>query len=385
MTSITEDAAERDRRKSAALAGRWINPGRDIHVVHDFKAAREILRSAKVRQAGAGSELLDISRTDEVGIFYLDGEVHRRKRSVIAKYFTLRAIETRYRDIMERTTDRLLAGLRAEGRGSLDKIGFLLAVAVAAEVIGLDHSDLAGLARRIEDTLGSPDQKLPVKPMGHPAIRTFFEADVRPAIEARRASRGEDVISRLLDEGWSDQAILTEVIAYSIAGMLTTREFIAMTAWYLFEHPELLARFRAGERDAQFAILDEVLRLEPIVGVIVRRTVEDIDTPVCGHVPTGTTVAINIRSANTDEAATGPCPYGIDPDREAADGNGFMSFGDGAHRCPGAQLSYHEARIFLERLFALPGIRLESPPRLAWYRPTQSYELHDAVIVCDPA
>lgn len=374
-----------DTRKTAPIAAQHVKPSSKSHLISDFQAAREVLRSPKVRQAGAGTDLLDISKAEEVGLFYLDGEPHRKKRAVISRYFTLRIIETRYHEIMVRTTDRLLARLQREGIGHLDKMGFELAVAVASEVIGLDHSDLEGLAERVAATQGEADGRLPVRDREDSAIKTFFEKDVKPSIELRRANRGEDVISRLLDDGWSDQAILTEVIAYSVAGMATTREFLAMTAWYLFERPEMLERFRKGTEDEQFAILEEVLRLEPIVGALIRHAAEDIDSPACGHIPKGARIVIDVRAANMDEAATGACPHLIDPDRARTtpDRSGFMSFGDGPHRCPGAQLSFHEARIFFEKLFAIPGIRLEKAPSIHWYRPISGYELHDAIITCD--
>ena len=376
-----------DTRKTAPIASQYVRPGKTTHLVSDYPAARELLRSSKVRQAGAGTDLLDISKTEEVGLFYLDGEAHRKKRAVISKYFTLRIIETRYHDIMVRTTDRLLEKLRRDGQGYLDKMGFELAVAVASEVIGLQHDDLEGLAARVAATQGEADGRLPVKDSEDAAIRTFFEVDVKPSIELRRAKRGEDVISRLLDDGWSDRAILTEVIAYSVAGMATTREFLAMTAWYLFERPELLERFRTGSEDEQFAILEEVLRLEPIVGALIRHAAEDIDSPVCGHIAKGTRIVIDVRAANMDESATGACPHLIDPDRAKTtpDRSGFMSFGDGPHRCPGAQLSFHEARIFFQKLFAVPGIKLEKVPSIHWYRPISGYELHGALITCDKA
>lgn len=383
---MAEDTAQADdRRKSAAIAREMTRVGKSTRVIGDYQAAREILRSSKVRQAGAGTREIDTTRTDEVGIFYLDGEEHRRKRATIARYFTLRTIETRFHAIIEETSDRLLAEFRKAARGQLDRIGFRLAVAVAAEVIGLDHGDLDGLATRVEGTLTGPSDRVPVRPADDPAILAFFATDVEPAIAARRAARAEDVISRLIDDGWSDRAILTEVLGYAIAGMLTTRELIVMAAWYLFEQPELRERFMSGGVDAQFAILEEVLRLEPIVAVVAREVVEDIDAPACGHIPAGTLVAIDIRAANLDEAATGACPYGIVADRPpgTAAGTGYMSFGDGNHRCPGAQLALHEARLFLLKLLAIPGIRLDREPRLDWFRPVYSYELHDAVIACD--
>jgi cytochrome P450 len=166
--------------------------------------------------------------------------------------------------------------------------------------------------------------------------------------------------------------------------MLTTRELIVMAAWYLFDRPDLRARFTAGDDEAQFAIIDEILRLEPTVAVVAREVVEDIDTPACGHIPAGTLVAVDIRAANLDEAAIGACPHAVDPARPESFGSGYMSFGDGPHRCPGAQLSLHEVRLFLDRLFAVSGLQLERAPRLDWFRPVYSYELHDAVISCDP-
>ena len=63
----------------------------------------------------------------------------------------------------------------------------------------------------------------------------------------------------------------------------------------------------------------------------------------------------------------------------------YLSFGDGPHRCPGAQVALHETRIFLERLFRLPGIRLVSEPAILWNVQIQGYELRGAVVACDPA
>ena len=48
----------------------------------------------------------------------------------------------------------------------------------------------------------------------------------------------------------------------------------------------------------------------------------------------------------------------------------------------GAQVALHETRIFIEALFAVPGLRLESEPRLVWNRPMMSYEVRDTVVGC---
>ena len=101
----------------------------------------------------------------------------------------------------------------------------------------------------------------------------------------------------------------------------------------------------------------------------------------------GELVAINLREANTDEAITGPCPFELDPDRAKRMKvvGPYLSFGDGPHRCPGAQVALHETRIFLDRMFRLPGIRLVSEPEISWNPNIQGYELRGAVVACDPA
>jgi len=169
--------------------------------------------------------------------------------------------------------------------------------------------------------------------------------------------------------------------------MMTTREFIVMCAWHLFEKPALLDRFLNEGEDMQFAILEEILRLEPVASLVHRRAAEPIDGESDATMRPGELVAISIRDANTDEAIAGACPFELDPDRAKRMKvvGPYMSFSDGPHRCPGAQVALHETRLFLDRMFRLPGIRLLSEPRIIWNSYIQGYELRGAVVACDPA
>lgn len=184
------------------------------------------------------------------------------------------------------------------------------------------------------------------------------------------------MISHLLDEGYSDREILTECLTYGAAGMITTREFITMAAWHLLEDDALRERFLGDDEASRIAILEEILRLEPVVGLLFRRM--DVETAV---------VALDVRGANSDEAAVGACPHQLDPDRKKADkvGGSGLAFGDGEHRCPGAQVALQETAIFLDRLLRLPGIRLERKPDIGWNALIAGYELRGARLVCDGA
>lgn len=381
----------RDERKSARLAAGRVAFDPAARVITRFSFARDLLRNGLAKQAGADPDQVNTGNPEHAPVFYLDGEPHRRKRSTIARLFTPTAVTTRYRAIMERATDALLARLKSAGEARLDDLSLELAVTVAAEIVGLTDSDRASMAARIGATLtfGHLSRWHRLARLLQPLLfrchtLNFYFRDVRPAIESRRRTRREDLISQLLDEGYSNKAIMIECMTYAVAGMVTTREFIVMAAWHLLEGDVLHARFLAGDEADQLAILDEILRLEPVASVLQRRAAEEM---VIGSdtVSAGTLLAVDIRSANADESVTGPCPHVLDPDRakhmKAA--GGYLSFGYGSHRCPGSQVAMHETRVFLDRLLRVPGIRLEHAPRIGWSEMLMSYELRGAMIACD--
>jgi cytochrome P450 len=184
----------------------------------------------------------------------------------------------------------------------------------------------------------------------------------------------QDVISHLIAEGYCDRDILVECFTYGAAGMVTTREFITMAGWHLLDDAALRARFLAVDRQERLGILEEILRLEPVVGYLYRSPVED-----------GPPLELDIRSANADPGAVGACPFNLDPDRQRADrvGGAGMSFGDGEHRCPGAGVALAEAEIFLRRLLSVPGIKLVQAPTVGWNPLVTGYELRDCRMAID--
>ena len=223
-----------------------------------------------------------------------------------------------------------------------------MAVDVAADIIGLTNSDSSdALAQRVKAVLDSSMERKPgainkliftIRTMLR--VGRFWKHDLSPAIEARKNTPQDDVISTLLKDKASEKGMLMECLSYGGAGMMTTREFIVMCAWHLFDKPDLLHRYLTEGEEMQMAILEEILRLEPVASMLHRRAAE----PVAGAgvaVAEGEIVALSIREANTDEAITGPCPYELDPDRAKRMKvvGPYMSFGDGPHRCPGAQVA----------------------------------------------
>ena len=389
MVDSSQFEATRDDRKSAALAAERLTVAPEARVVGSLAFARELLRGNATKQAGEEFR----GDPEFTSVFFLDGEPHKRKRQALSQFFTPKVISTRYRAVMEEAVDTLLARLRARGEARLDKMSFELAVTVAATIVGLTESDEAAMAKRIGATLIAmrvPRMSRWRRPFGHlqatlSGLR-FMMLDVQPAIKVRRAQRREDVISHLIDEGYPDRAIFVECITYAIAGMITTREFVVMAAWHLLGNDALRERFLASAEADQIMILEEIMRLDPVVNLLNRQVTADTLTS-CGSVTGGEKLVFDIRAANVDEASVGACPYALDPDRaERVKTTGsYLSFGDGSHRCPGAQVALNETRVFLDRLLRVPGIRLQREPDLCWTDVLMGYELRDAVVTCDPA
>ena len=125
------------------------------------------------------------------------------------------------------------------------------------------------------------------------------------------------------------------------------------------------------------------MRLEPVVGHLYRRATHDIQLTVGSEsvtIPQGALLDLHIHAANTDERVTGEYPFAIRPNRELHGervGAAMLSFGDGAHRCPGSYIALQETDIFLRRLLALEGLRMEGPPTLTWNALVTGYELRD--------
>lgn len=390
-------------RRKAVPAGESAAPPVEVidgvwHV-RSLPLVREVLRAGTTTQAGFNSEAVQ-SRRIRPPILFRDGAGHRAQRSAIARYFAPKTVTARYRTMMERRADELVARVLVAGRVDLPDLALRYSVEVAAQVVGLTNSDMAGMARRLEAFFATPrvaptSDARPADRVGsalmslrsQASMLAFFLRDVRPAIKARRKTPGDDVISHLIGEGYKAPEILIECITYGAAGMVTTREFISMATWHLLEDPPLLQRFLKAEYPERRAILEEILRLEPIVGHLYRRSTTPLELVHDGNsyaVPAGALLDLYIRAANADPGYVGPDPLDLCPMRPVAKPYQaeVMSFGDGAHRCPGNSLAMEETDILLTRLLQLP-LRVSRAPRIAWEDLIAGYEVRDFELIID--
>ncbi|MBP8919763.1 MAG: cytochrome P450 [Micropruina sp.] len=366
--------------------------------IRSLAAARQVLRARRATtQAGFTAEAIPKGYLRHHPILVSDGPLHDEQRSKVARFFAPKVVEERYAARAAACADRLLAEAVAAGACRLDEVALRYTVEVTAEVVGLTHAPVPRMARRLVSFFNQPPLDVTRPDFGRtPAmwaraavnalvpIGRFYLADVRPAIRSRRRRRRDDVISHLLDEGYTDADILVECVTYGTAGMVTTREFIVMCAWHLMRHPALSERYQVAGQPERFAILNEVIRLEPVVGHLYRRTTEAVevtDGDRSWTIPPGDLVDVCVRAANADPEAVGADPLDLCPGRPLRPGVNAagLSFGDGAHRCPGQPLALLETDLLLTRLLALHP-RIAAEPAIGWDNLIEGYQLRGLVL-----
>ncbi|MFR9726674.1 cytochrome P450 [Streptomyces sp. MS19] len=361
--------------------------------VRGLPEARALLRSGDTVQAGLGVETVEmLPKRVRRPVLYRDGPEHREQRRQTARYFTPRRVDGQYRDVATRVADAQLAKLRASGSADLSELAFHLSIGVTCAVIGLTHSR-PGIRRRLEsffpERFGTPGLTTPrglywTVRQGVNWLRIYV-SDVRPAVRARRRAGADDLITHLVGQGRTTAEILGECLTFAAAGMITTREFVNAAAWHLFSDDALRARYRAADEPERLALLHEILRLEPVVNLLRRRTTAPVALPGA-TVPAGAVVEVHVDHANTDPRAVGDAPTGLCPARPLAHGAEpyALSFGDGAHKCPGAPIAILETDVFLTRLLALPGVRMTSPPTVRPLDAIGGYELRGLTVAVAP-
>ncbi|MBC7813513.1 MAG: cytochrome P450 [Burkholderiales bacterium] len=368
--------------------------------IHGYDETRQILRSDLVKQAGFNSEVV-IDKTQNIlknqPILFLDGEEHHRMRRETNKFFTPSITDKQYRDFMHNFADEQVETLKRKRRANLNELTMDMALSVAGRVVGLTSSIVPGLSSRLNGVLDMAKTDLKESPnpirllFAQRYMLAFLWLDVKPAIRARRKNPQNDVISYLISRDYSDLEILTECVVYGVAGMVTTREFICVALWHLLDNPHLRQRMLVGSQEERYAILHEILRLEPVIGHLYRRTTAALAIESEGHsvtIPAGTLIDLNIYTTNIDPHMAGENAAAVCPVRPLNSALGkvpeyVMSFGDGAHRCPGAYLAIQESDILLVKLLQLETLRIEKKPDVAFNPSVNSYELFNFPVTLD--
>ncbi|MEU5710606.1 cytochrome P450 family protein [Streptomyces flaveolus] len=293
---------------------------------------------------------------------------HTRLRRLVSKAFTARRI-AELRPRIQEITDRLLDAVLPAGRAELvADFALPLPVTVISELLGVPVDDRYDF-QRWTDAMLVRGEKMP-DPVVVDEAWQQMRAYVTKHLEAKRARRGDDLLSALINAHDQEQRLShDELIAMTflllVAGYITTVNLIAGGIAALLTHPDQLTLLREHPELLPDAI-EEFLRFDgPVSPGIARFAREDVE--IAGvRVPRGATVLIASAIADRDPARF-PEPDRLDITRRD---NGHLAFGHGIHYCLGAPLARLEGQIAIGTVLRrLPDLALAVPPTELTWRP----------------
>ncbi|GHC84267.1 cytochrome P450 [Nocardiopsis terrae] len=301
--------------------------------------------------------------TDNTNMLALDGDAHRRLRTLTASPFSARRVE-RLRPRIERLTARYLDTLEEGAHEPQDlKSGFTFKVpmGVIGELYGIGEDEYVHLGEmyaKLFSGTTEPGEHIEI----YGALFQFF-TDV---VARKKANLDEcdDFTADLLrtgvesEDGLSDTEVVVTLLTVVAAGHETTVNLLTNAVRALLNHPEQRELLKRGEVSWE-DVIEETLRFDPPNNVMMFRFATE-DVEVAGQtIRKGEALLTHYGAATRDRAEFGDDVHVFDPKRSRGR---HISFGYGPHICPGAPLSRLESRIILPMLFErFPDLELAVP------------------------
>jgi len=298
--------------------------------------------------------LENIGQTFGESITTMDAPEHTRWRRIFQKIFLPQYVTQWGSTIVDPVVDKLMGGFLPDGHADLVKqFTLLYPFHVIYEQLALPKADVETFHKL---AIAQTDYyHLDMASEASEKLGAYF----RELIAARRAARGDDLISRLalteVDGEYLPESVLVSFLRQlmNAAGDTTYRgTSVLLTA--LLENPDQLEAIRA-DRSLIPAAIEEALRWDGPVGMQTR--LSTVDTELGGtHIPAGSLVCVIAAAANRDPA-TWPNPDKFDVFRAKKP---HFSFARGPHMCVGQHLARVEmARALHAVLDRLPELRLD--------------------------
>jgi hypothetical protein len=172
----------------------------------------------------------------------------------------------------------------------------------------------------------------------------------------------EDVVSQLVRAGEiDDDELRDQIITLLLAGHETTTTGLAWAMERLLRHPDALARAREGEDSYLDAVVQETLRVRPVIPAVLRKLQAPVELGGW-QLPAGVTVMPAITLLHSDPTHF-PEPERFLPERFLEGGQGstytWIPFGGGRRRCLGAAFASFEMRVALRTILGRVTLRAD--------------------------
>jgi len=292
-------------------------------------------------------------------ILNMEGDEHRRLRSLVSRAFTPRAT-ARMQDAIHTVMNELIDAVQDRGRCEfVADIARPYPIPIICALLGAPREDWQQFSRWAEDIfkIVSFDCNLVEE---EPVVLTAwgeFDDYIDGMVADRRRHLTDDLLSDLIrieDGGDRLNAAELRMLAFSIlvAGTDTTRSQLAASMQVLCDHPQQWELLRKRPELAMRTV-EETMRHSPSMCSTVRSAAADVE--IGEHLfPAGTFILVNTYAANRDPAVyEDPTRFDITRDEPPP----ILTFGGGVHYCLGANL----ARLELAEALTILARRLPNP------------------------
>jgi cytochrome P450 len=327
-----------------------------VFFVYRYEDIARVLRDGESFSSGHIIDMIMGPVMGEHIILGMDGERHRRYRSLVSTAFQKKVLVEAEDALVASVADGLVDRFVDRGHAELVReFTFPYPTQVIAGILGLPREDFRQFQRwsiAILGFLSKQDEAI--------AASQEVKEYMGGILDARRKEPRDDLISALaqaeLDgEHLSDEEIFSFLRLLLPAGVETTFRSTGNLLFLLLSDPGQLEAVRSDRALIPQAI-EESIRLEAPLLNITRMAAKD--TEIDGvAVPAGSTVMLMLAAGNRQENRWG------DPDRydlARTEPKPHISFGQGPHMCLGIHLARLEMRVALNVLLdRLPDLRLD--------------------------
>lgn len=356
-----------------AHEGTWV-------VTCDPEAVKSVFTGdPRILHAGEGNSVL-LPVLGPSSVLLLDDDEHMRQRKLLLPPFhgaRMKRYEALMEEIAAAEIERWQPG---EVRRLRPRMQALTLEVILRAVFGVAEGErleeLRRALRRLVSFVTNPRANVMLAvlgPAGGDRIRSFRErlravdellfAEIRERRELAGIAEREDIMSLLIqarDEDGSpmrDKEVRDELLTLLLAGHETTANALAWAVERLARHPEALVRLQeevdAGESRFLQAVVQEILRLRPVISVVARR----LKAPFAigqWELPSGIGIVPCIYLMHRREDIY-PDPEAFRPERFLEQPPGtytWIPFGGGVRRCLGAAFAQFEMEVVLRELVA---------------------------------
>jgi cytochrome P450 len=326
-----------------------------LYTAYGFDAVQQVLKDGETFSSKGYADVM--GKVLGHSILEMDEPEHHLYRGLVQQAFSRKVMDVWERELVRDVVNEQIDNFvdRSPKRADLVReLTFPFPVVVIARLLGLPREDLPMFHRRAVTVIGAGFDFDRAAQASQELYEYFCGI-----IAERRKTPSDDVISVLAQaelEGvrLTDEEICSFLRLLLPAGAETTYRSSSNLLWGLLSQPEQLDALRR-DRNLMTQAIEEGLRWEPPLLGILRTATRD--TEVEGVVVTaGSTIAVNIGSANHDERYWEHAEEFdiLRPPRQ------HLAFAWGPHMCLGLHLARMETRVALTQLLdRLPGLRFD--------------------------